>query len=399
SRLSLAIFYSCNSAQAERIEQLLRGSPEVVPHPLLMLGVFAELQLNRMMDLLNEVHKVCDVNKLQFDCSWDSSRTRSLGFLVRDHNAKLREGNFKAMEAEEEMRAVRAQLKEMADHIDEQRKSWGKKEFPNDMDSITDRFKGRFREIDMELDGLMAQCRIAAQQQLYAGALFMSEISRLEAVASRHQAGHSTFLALVATCFLPVTSVATIFAVPAFKFDNAWVNDRFKPVGDPRDSGDELSSPSDQGKPVFSGYGIIFILISATLTGTTFLVWLWQKKRLAREEEMVVEMGQNTTSAPLAPAAEKYGGQGRASPASQPRIYDNQDYAGPASQHGVDHGQRKGSSSPGSNSLFSPPQAQLTTFKNIKSHLTSLPFLKAGKYTQNTREMHNRRYPRNGSAV
>jgi hypothetical protein len=132
----------------------------------------------------------------------------------------------------------------------------------------------------------------------------MSEMSRQEAVAGRRKAGQSAFLALIATIFLPMTSVAvslaadavsthrcsphsqTIFAVPAFKFENYWLDGRFSPVnGSAGGNGTGTPSPSDSPKPVFSGYGIIYILISVSLTCVTVLAYLRAKRRFAREDD------------------------------------------------------------------------------------------------------------------
>ncbi|KAL2149109.1 hypothetical protein VTH82DRAFT_8457 [Thermothelomyces myriococcoides] len=288
SRLSLAVFYSCDKAQTRLIENLLATHPEAASHPLLMVGVFAELQMERMLGLLRKVHEMCDKTMRQFERDW-SVRCTS---FIRDLNKQLLDGVFMAKEAEEEMRAVQAQLKEMADRIDDQKKDWQRRiiVFSRTDESaifidLFDRFKRRFREIHMELDGLMAQCRIAAERQSNAGSLFMSELSRQEAVASRRHAGQSTYLAWIATIYLPVTSVATIFAVPAFNFENKWVDVRWRPVNDTSGDTNGSSSPSDPPKPVFSGYGIIFIVVSATLTVITYMLWMGRKRQAAKEEE------------------------------------------------------------------------------------------------------------------
>ena len=174
-KLTLAVFYSCNSTQLRRITQLLRGSPEVASHPLLMLGVFAELQLSRMGEVVGRVHKYCDVNTRVFAVNWGPNRAA----LIKNLNRRLRDGIIKAREAEEEMRAVRAQLKEIADRIDYQQTAWTAWAPPPgaagpagpNTSIILNRFKSRFKEIDNELDGLMSQCRTTAEEQQYTGDL------------------------------------------------------------------------------------------------------------------------------------------------------------------------------------------------------------------------------------
>ncbi len=103
----------------------------------------------------------------------------------------------------------------------------------------------------------------------------------------------------------------TVFAVPAFKFDNQWLDGLFRPVNDSDASTSaDGSSPFDTLKPVFSGYGVVHILISAFMTGITLGAYFWAKRRRDEDEhvyddEQVAfakrEQGQNpaaTTSTP-----------------------------------------------------------------------------------------------------
>jgi hypothetical protein len=90
SRLTLAVVYGCNEEQMERIQRLLKGSPEVRAHPFLMAGVFAELQRDRVEDLVrskeSELYELLVVD-LQFhvvdfptarEFNWTKSRQTSV---------------------------------------------------------------------------------------------------------------------------------------------------------------------------------------------------------------------------------------------------------------------------------------------------------------------------------
>jgi hypothetical protein len=283
-----------------RVAELLETSPEVASHPWLMVGVFAELQLSRMQDLVDEVHYLCDQNQHKMLLRLNANQP---GWQVWDLYNKLLNSVSKAREVEEEVQVTRAQLKAMADRFAKKREQWQKREggeWPVEQMTLADdhpaplrrvreqadpwevrleqadRFINRFRDIDVELNGLMTQCRVAAEQQTQVGEMFMSEVARFmsqiageEARASRVQASKSNYLATIATLYLPITSVATIFAVPAFKFDNWWVDASFHPAMD------------DSSKPVFSGYGVIYIVISIFMTGFTFLAYRWRVSRAA----------------------------------------------------------------------------------------------------------------------
>lgn len=174
SKRSLAVIYACDLDQVLRVTELLRMSPEVASHPLLLTGVFAELQLKRMQELVGEVQTSGDANVELFKMDPPPKP-----LTMWELNGSLVKGVLEAREAEEELRATRAHLKEMADRIDEQEKTWKSwttggqtSDFEDrSFTAATDRFKCRFRDIDIEIDGLIAQCRVAAEQQKYTGEL------------------------------------------------------------------------------------------------------------------------------------------------------------------------------------------------------------------------------------
>ena len=57
--------------------------------------------------------------------------------------------------------------------------------------------------------------------------------------------------------------------MPVFKFDNWWLDGNFHPVNDSDSSDNGDSSSSGPSKPVFSGYAVIFLVLSLVLTGIT----------------------------------------------------------------------------------------------------------------------------------
>jgi len=63
---SSAVIYGCDNDQMDRIVELLNASPEVKSHPLLMVGVFAELQRDRLEKLVDGVVDQCDKVVLKF---------------------------------------------------------------------------------------------------------------------------------------------------------------------------------------------------------------------------------------------------------------------------------------------------------------------------------------------
>ncbi len=168
SRLSLAVLYGCASDDVRRVNQLLKKSPEVASHPLLMAGIFAELALSRWEnDLIKHVMPKFVVNDTEFSSA--SSRPS----MVRDLNGRLYNAIVRASAFGEELVVGKAAFKEMANRIDEQKVVWEKwegRDSAREQDPVVvaDRFKERFGEICMRMDRLIIGCRAVADNQAHA---------------------------------------------------------------------------------------------------------------------------------------------------------------------------------------------------------------------------------------
>ena len=192
TRQTLAVIYGCNPSQMERVERLLLGSPEVHSHPMLVIGLFAELQCNRLdglvRDLEDDLEKINGELQLRQDDVPEDRRNLSWA-------ASLRIGRFRqnAKKVEEEARIIKQELEYVADML----RIWSEKEekpanegkLVNKGTSSSDgklanggestkegksakekgenlyyetsmsRFHGRFRELMGEVDLMMARCR------------------------------------------------------------------------------------------------------------------------------------------------------------------------------------------------------------------------------------------------
>ncbi len=167
SKLNLAVAYACDPWHVSRVKDLLRGSPEVAAHPLLMVRVFAELQLNQMQQLVDEALGTGDQNGHLFGPTREAK-----GLDKWDINLNLVAGVTQARKVEEQLRTTMVHLKEMASRIDEQRQAKvegtaGVEAGTPSWIAGTDRFKFRFRDINIELEGMIAQSRVVAEEQRY----------------------------------------------------------------------------------------------------------------------------------------------------------------------------------------------------------------------------------------
>jgi hypothetical protein len=186
TRQTLAVIYGCNPKQMERVERLLRGSPEVHSHPMLVIGLFAELQCNRLDGLVraleDDLESINDELQLRQDDVPEDRRNLSWA-------ASLRIGRFRqdAKKVEEEARIIKQELEYVADTL----KVWSeqKEKLANEgklvnggksanggkstkegksakekrenfyYETSMSRFHGRFRELMGEVDLMMARCR------------------------------------------------------------------------------------------------------------------------------------------------------------------------------------------------------------------------------------------------
>ncbi|KAK3361259.1 hypothetical protein B0T24DRAFT_725010 [Lasiosphaeria ovina] len=296
AKFTAAIIYGCNQEQMVRVENLLHDSPEVWEHPLLMVRIFAELQRDRLTDLAQEIIEssqdlIIDLNirRISEDqtLTWESS-------------VRLGEHRLKGKQLEEEIRTTKEELKKMIEAINHRKKKDGgepdlkktedggepdlkKTEGGEEPDFAvsTRRFVNRFEEICCDMDSLMAKCRISYEEVTFTREIFIAEQARREAVEARKTGSVSTVIAFVAMLYLPMTSVATVFAMPVFNFGNRWVDARWNPTSGQSSSSDGGGSGGSDN-PVFSGYFWTYLAATIFLTLITILGWSWYTKEPAK---------------------------------------------------------------------------------------------------------------------
>ncbi len=166
AKLTVAVVLGCTPQHMAKIEKLLREAPEVKSHPLLMVGLFAELHRDRVEAIVNEAVRDCDIASAKLGMFDDTPKPHVRRSLLLSR--ELRNCRIKTKKAEEEVRSTKSQLGKMMEQMDElatrgHRVSMG----GHAADMMDDkfatsiaRFKRRFEEIKMELDALMAQCRM-----------------------------------------------------------------------------------------------------------------------------------------------------------------------------------------------------------------------------------------------
>ncbi|KAH8810715.1 hypothetical protein F5884DRAFT_259217 [Xylogone sp. PMI_703] len=279
TNLTLAIMIGCSVKQMKRVEELIEGSEDVINHPLLVLGICAELQLDRLEKLVDDkvteslgITRLIQAIRLQ-----EAGQNREITgtFIDKVHTCR-----DESKRAGEEVKATKRQLtkalslsvelSEDGNGNDNNNKNNAtlKSKGQLDMDDeVTNMFSERFEDIFAEFDTLITECRIVVEEMSLADDFIRSELARQEAKNtaqyaqnSAQEAKASTTIAFVAILYLPVTTTATIFAMPVFQFQNNWRDWRYQPA--------DATDP-----PVFSGYFWLFLGISVSLTMVTIGIW------------------------------------------------------------------------------------------------------------------------------
>jgi hypothetical protein len=130
SNFTIAVIYGCRGTRndkkggedgtpnhMERVEQLLARSPEVKGHPLLMPGIFEELQRDRIEGLVRTVEDELDtiMSELKINQSSESPELKQLDWAM---SRKLGRFRLKAKKVEEEARTSKENLMKMMNHIE-----------------------------------------------------------------------------------------------------------------------------------------------------------------------------------------------------------------------------------------------------------------------------------------
>jgi hypothetical protein len=212
SKLTVAVIFGCTKEQVARIEELLHYAPEVKSHPLLMIGVFAELYRDRVYRIVRDAVADCDIATMKLGLNGTTRPQVRRSFEL---SRELRNCRLKTKKAEEEVRSTQGQLHKMMQHIEEyasrtQRPAGNSESglLDDDLTTSTMRFKHRFDEISIEFDAMMARCRMTFDDMTYSEELvcscwvlymlvqlnqhlafqFTSELLSHDAESARHQA-------------------------------------------------------------------------------------------------------------------------------------------------------------------------------------------------------------------
>ncbi|KAH9897538.1 hypothetical protein F4778DRAFT_239029 [Xylariomycetidae sp. FL2044] len=277
---TLAIVLGSSTALRHKMMALLLDSGHAIHHPCLLLGTCAELHLEHLnllvrikqddcVDLTDRLER--DLDAATRNGSTDEGITKG---LISDIGLRLGE----TLDVEHEVKATRRRLENVlppewrSGQCTTNPEGTSSGEARQDVDH---QFQQRFADIFADLDDLTETCRIAIEDLSFMTNVIRSELSRQEARHVGQESKISTVIAFVAMLYLPMTTTATIFAMPIFQWSNDWRDWRYQPVnkGNMSSSSDNNNNGSTEGLPVFSGYFWIYLSISLGFTLMTIEGW------------------------------------------------------------------------------------------------------------------------------
>ncbi|KAK5659914.1 hypothetical protein OQA88_13378 [Cercophora sp. LCS_1] len=261
--LTLAVVLGATQQQVDRIETLLRNAQEAIGHPLLMLGLSAELLLDLLIENVESMRDRCVAVERMFQrlVMKDIGKDVDANNLAIDVESVRSKASF----LDEEIKTSRSILLKALNTY------FGDIEATSSSDDYSgterERFvqrkiRARFQDILFELDSLMTLTQISTRA---VSSMPATEPVRCPLVALR------------------LTYFQTILAMPIFDWGNDWRDWRYQPVAQPDTTSENEVNTAispEARPPVFSGYFWIYLAVSVALSFATIEVW-WRVVRSA----------------------------------------------------------------------------------------------------------------------
>ncbi|KAI0183768.1 hypothetical protein EV127DRAFT_506397 [Xylaria flabelliformis] len=225
-RVTYGVLYGCDAEIKEAILARLHNSEDAACHPLLLIGIFTELerkrQLNLVRDGLDALHSTIlnlsrpagDVGSMGVDR--ELSGTHAIDPWLDIHHLK------------NSLESWKEQLAKIAEHIDELSENWFNF-LPSDSDNegaekcqvreVGKRIKERILEIVCDYDAKIRECVMIMEGMNLATQLAHARANIEIAAAAKTDSSQMKTIALVTMVFLPATFVASLFSMTFFDWN------------------------------------------------------------------------------------------------------------------------------------------------------------------------------------
>ncbi|EQB48786.1 protein kinase [Colletotrichum gloeosporioides Cg-14] len=253
SKTTNAILFGCDDKIMNKVKWRLRNAGENVSHPLLLVGIFVELERTRQLalvksnlDNLLDVASLLSQNKEVDDSSIDP--------WLDIYYIKIA------------LQSWKKQLQKVVDHVDELSAMWREETctgFHYKAQRAGMRIKERILEIIDDYDEKISECEMIIEGMTLANSMGHSKANTSIAVATKEDSSQMRSIAFLTMVFLPATFVATLFSMTFFQ----WI-------------------PDDSEKMVSPFLWIYFVV---ALLLTLFTVWLLRRLANPKTDKSGVE--------------------------------------------------------------------------------------------------------------
>ncbi|KAI1748404.1 hypothetical protein F4782DRAFT_517582 [Xylaria castorea] len=268
-KVTYGVLYGCDAEMKKAILARLHNSEDAACHPLLLIGIFTELERKRQLSLvrngLDDLHNTIlnlsrpagDWGKVEGDA--EPSTTHTIDPWLEIHNLK------------NSLESWKEQLAKIVAHIDELSET-GFNFVPSDSDDeraekcrardAGERIRERILEIVCDYDAKIRECVMIMEGMNLATQLTHARANIEIAAAAKTDSSQMKTIALVTMVFLPATFVASLFSMTFFDW-----------------------SPAD-GKNIVSSEIWIYFVIAVGLTLLVVGLWFTIIRRAKRGESM-----------------------------------------------------------------------------------------------------------------
>ncbi|KAI5860607.1 hypothetical protein GGS23DRAFT_599415 [Durotheca rogersii] len=278
---TLAVMYGCSPRQIQEIEKRIRAAGERTKYPLLMLGIFAELERHVLSAMVESLlgKFVLRATRLETG-SWDPSQD-----LTKEKTQDQLRMCIESMNLKDHIRGVKRQISKLLAEMDQfedhfvshggddggHKALWFKRvglEMKKRLKDIMNDYEEKIDECNMIVENITLAAQTVWNQIAMHDSELNTRIARANttiALETKRESTQMRSIALLTMIYLPISSVATVFSMNLFNWE----------AGD--------------GEPVVSHYIWVFIVFAVGFTAITLSVWIYLTRRHEKEERKIAD--------------------------------------------------------------------------------------------------------------
>ncbi|KAK1723675.1 uncharacterized protein BDZ83DRAFT_580335, partial [Colletotrichum acutatum] len=247
SNLTYAVLFGCTAEVERNVISRLRRATDHVFFPLLLPGIFAELERDRMAKVVTETVDAIEGAIFELGTGNPIEGEELLEEDKIDMRHSRRSAWLNTTFLRNSLRAWKGQLRKMADHVDE----LSKHKMTNIMlDRTGLMVYDRIHALIEDFEDRIQECTMSVEGMTIATQWAQGDTNMDIATATGRDSRQMRSIAMVTMVFLPGTFFATLFSMSFFNW-----------------------SPNDSQTSVVSSYIWIYFLVTGIFTVSTLLLW------------------------------------------------------------------------------------------------------------------------------